>query len=286
MVKFSKKIHTKMDLIKIFLGFIEYNLLGNHFNKDSLIVLNYHGVPSKFLNNFEYQIDYLKKEFYIISPNDLNRFYSTNWKTKKPKVLITFDDCTKNILNAISILEENKIKALLFVIPNYINSLDNKIYYTKYIRPIINEEIENKSEDFNSLNWNDLKTLIDKKNAVGSHTLSHRMDKNNLNLDNHKEIIDSKKIIEEQLNIEINSFCSINNSLKSLNENAARKIKKIYKFHFTTISGYNLSKNNLSIKRINVEAHWTKYQFLFALGKIDNLRWRRKRKQIDFLMTS
>ena len=65
-----------------------------------------------------------------------------------------------------------------------------------------------------------------------------------------------------------------------------RKIKKIYDFHFTTISGYNLNKNKLSINRINVEAHWTKYQFLFALGKIDNLRWKRKRKQVDFLMTS
>ena len=131
-----------------------------------------------------------------------------------------------------------------------------------------------------------MKILIDKKNAVGSHTLSHRMDKNNLNYDNDKEIINSKRIIEEQLNIEINSFCSINNSLKSLNKDAARKIKKVYKFHFTTISGYNLNKNKLSIKRINVEAHWTKYQFLFALGKIDNLRWSRKRKQVDFLMTS
>ena len=48
MVKFSKKIHAKMDLIKIFLGFIEYNLFGSHYNKDNLIVLNYHGVPSKF----------------------------------------------------------------------------------------------------------------------------------------------------------------------------------------------------------------------------------------------
>ena len=82
-------------------------------------------------------------------------------------------------------------------------------------------------EDFDALNWNDLKTLID-KNAVGSHTLSHRMNKNNLNLDNHKEIIDSKKIIEEQLNIEINSFCSINNSLNSINKNATKKIKKLF----------------------------------------------------------
>jgi len=286
MVKFSKKIHNKMDLIKIFLGFIEYNLFGSHYNKDSLIVLNYHGVPSKFLNNFEFQINYLKREFFVINPNDLNRFFDTDWKTKKPKLLITFDDCTKNILNAISILEKNEIKALLFVIPNYINSSDNKIYYTKHIRPIINDEIESKREDFDALNWIDLKTLVDKKNAVGSHTLSHRMDKNNVNLDNHKEIIDSKKIIEEQLSVEVNSFCSINNSLKSLNKDAARKIKKIYDFHFTTISGYNLNKNKLSINRINVEAHWTKYQFLFALGKIDNLRWKRKRKQVDFLMTS
>ena len=84
-----------MDKIKIFLGFIEYNLFGSHYNKDNLIVLNYHGVPSKFLNNFESQINYLKREFFVINPNDLNRFFDTDWKTKKPKLLITFDDCTK-----------------------------------------------------------------------------------------------------------------------------------------------------------------------------------------------
>ena len=240
MVKFSKKIHAKMDLIKIFLGFIEYNLFGSHYNKDNLIVLNYHGVPSKFLNNFESQINYLKREFFVINPNDLNRF-DTDWKTKKPKLLITFDDCTKNILNAISILEKNEIKALLFVIPNYINSSDNKIYYTKHIRPIINDEIESKKRDFDALNWNDLKTLID-KNVVGSHTLSHRMDKNNVNLDNHKEIIDSK-IIEEQLS-EVNSFCSINNSLKSLNKDVARKRKRKHPSFYNN-SGYNSNRNTI-----------------------------------------
>ena len=189
-------------------------------------------------------------------------------------------------MNAISILEKNKIKALLFIIPNYINSSDNKNYYIKYIRPIINDEIENESEDFNALNWNDLKSLIDKKNAVGSHTLSHRMNKNNLNLDNHKEIIVSKKIIEEQLNIEINSFCSINNSINSINKNATKKIRENYSFHFTTIAGNNTEKKTYSIKRINIEAFWSKYQFLFALGKINNLRWKRKRKKIDNLMTN
>ena len=89
-----------------------------------------------------------------------------------------------------------KLRHYFLFIPNYINSSDNKIYYTKHIRPIINDEIESKREDFDALNWNDLKTLIDKKNAVGSHTLSHRMDKNNVNLDNHKEIIDSKKSLK------------------------------------------------------------------------------------------
>ena len=129
-----------------------------------------------------------------------------------------------------------------------------------------------------------MKSLIDKKNAVGSHTLSHRMNKNNLNLDNHKEIIVSKKIIEEQLNIEINSFCSINNSINSINKNATKKIEN-YSFHFTTIAGNNTEKNIFN-KRINIEAFWSKYQFLFALEKINNLRWKRKKKKIDNLMTN
>ena len=287
MVKFSSKIHNKKDLIKVILGYIEKFVLKRNNFKNKLLILNYHGVPEKFLNNFRWQINYLFENFKIISPeNTFDILDGKKSKDYQTKILITFDDGTENILKALDILDEKKIKCLLFIIPDFIDSIDQKTYYKKNIRPNINSNIEKKDEDFCAINWKSLKKLLENNHNVGSQSLSHRMTKNSSENEVEKEIILSKKIIDNNLNTNINSFCSVNNSLSSLNKNAIKKIKENYLFHFTTIAGYNDEKKPFSIKRINVEAFWTKHQFLFALGKIENLRWKRNRKKIDLLMDS
>ena len=287
MVKFSNKIHKKKDLIKIFLGFIEHKLFFPKRKNKELIVLNYHGVPKQFLKNFEFQVNYLKEHFSIIKPKELGEFYKEiNYKHDKPRLLITFDDGTQNILGAIEILEKNDIKSFLFVIPKFINSKNPDLYYSKYIRPKNIKNIETEKEDYGPIKWDILKKLIHKSHYVGSHSFSHTMDLNTEKKDLEKEIIGSKKIIEESLNIKINSFCSINNSLLSINKYAANLIKKHYCFHFTTISGNNYPLKPYSIKRINVEAYWTKYQFLYAIGKFDSLRWKSKKRKMDKLIQS
>ena len=135
-----------------------------------------------------------------------------------------------------------------------------------------------------ALNWEELKILIKNKHCVGSHTYSHGMLYSDTKHNLIKEIILSKKRIENKLNNKITSFCSINNSLESLNKEASKLIKKNYRFHFTTVAGKNNQRLRYSIKRINVEAHWSKYQFIFALTRIEKLRWKLKSKKIDKLM--
>ncbi|MBM77120.1 MAG: hypothetical protein CL846_01440 [Crocinitomicaceae bacterium] len=285
MVKFSTKIHKKRDLLKVFLGYLEHNFIKRNKIKNELLVLNYHGVPENFLNNFNWQINYLIKNFSIISPsNAFNIFNGQEPKHYQPKILITFDDGTKNILKAIEILDEKNIKSIIFIIPDFIDSIDQKKYYKKNIRPEINPNIENSDEDFSAISWDSLINLLKNNHHIGSHSLTHKMNNNNPKKVIENEIIKSKKVIQNKLNIDVESFCSINNSLLSINKYAIKKIKENYSFHFTTIAGNNIEKKPYSIKRINVEAFWTKYQFLFAIGKIENFRWKRKRKKIDFLM--
>ncbi|MDC3134059.1 polysaccharide deacetylase family protein [Bacteroidota bacterium] len=284
MVKFSTKIHRKIDLVKVILGFIEHYFFKKKVNTKELIVLNYHGVPLKFLENFEKQIEYLSKNYSFINPLDFSKIFRNCLQTSKPKLLITFDDCPRNILRAIDILENRNIKSILFIVPNYIDSNEPEVFYKKNIRPNINYNIENKKEDFEPVPWEYLKKLISKKNLIGSHSLSHIMNVNSKENEINNEVILSKKIIEKKLGIKLNHFCSINNSLKSLNKYAVEMIKENYEFHHTTISGKNIQMNKLSIKRINVEAYWNKYHFIFSLGSIENYRWRKKRNIIDLIM--
>ena len=285
MVKYSFKLHNKIDLIKILFGFLEFKLFSLSQKREDLIVINYHGVQKKFINSFTKQIDFLTKYFTIIRPLDLEKHFGEKRNHQAtPLLLITFDDGTKNVINALRVLEQRNLKSMIFVVPEFIDSSNQKDFFSKHIRPNININIDSIDEDFTALSWKELKKLIDDKHCVGSHTYSHGMSYSSSKENLFKEIVLSKKRIEDKLKNKINSFCSINNSLESLNDEASKLIKKNYIFHFTTVAGSNNKRLRYSIKRINVEAHWSKYQFIFALSRIEKLRWKFKSKKIDGLM--
>ena len=98
------------------------------------------------------------------------------------------------------------------------------------------------------------------------------------------ERVKAKQILEDKLNIPIKTFCSINNTLESVNSKAALKIKKNYQFHFTTIAGKNIPFLPFSIKRTNVESHWNNNAFKYAIGKWEQKRWKSKILEVNQLM--
>jgi peptidoglycan/xylan/chitin deacetylase (PgdA/CDA1 family) len=277
-MKYNPKIHNLIHVFKAAIGYFEKFIWGINYSNNELIILNYHSTPKKFNGNFERQVLYLSSRFNIISPADLDKYYFGNsWKSDKPSILFTFDDGLKNNLNAVSVLEKYNIKALFFLVPNFINSEKNnqKEFYIKNIRPVINKEIDSESDDFTALSWQDIKLLITKGHIVGSHTLSHNLIAQNSTLQNSKiEIVNCKGVIEKALDIKINSFCSINNTILSVAKKEKLLIEQNYKFHFTTFPGFNEKrKDSMLIKRRNVESYWLMGVFYFALGKIDLYRW-------------
>ncbi len=232
-------------------------------------MFNLHGTPKKFIPNFEIQLDFLQKNFEIISPNQFFALLNEKEKINGNKLLLTFDDGLKNNLHALEVLNRRNLTALFFIVPQFIDSSKPKEFYLKNIRPTINPHIDAESEDFTPLSWEDLKTIC-KKHLIGSHSLSHTMLKSHSDsyyLD--LEIAGSKKIIENKLAINCESFCSINNSLLSLSTNSKDLIQKNYSYHFTTIAGCNYYSKPQFIKRINIESFWTIGAIKFSIGRIN-----------------
>lgn len=265
-LNFKAHIHGYPHLAKTIIGHIEFLF---RKPKDKLFVLNLHGTPKKFIKDFETQLDFLQNHFEIISPNQFFDLLNKKEKANGNKLLLTFDDGLKNNLHALEVLNRKNISALFFIVPEFINSNKPKEFYLKNIRPTINPHIDTESEDFTPLSWEDLKT-ISINHFIGSHSLSHTMlkshhDSNFLDL----EIEGSKKIIEEKLSITCESFCSINNSLSSLNSSSKALIKKHYTYHFTTIAGCNYLSGPQFIKRINIESFWTIGAIKFSIGTIN-----------------
>jgi len=277
---YNPSIHSFSHLVKSLLGRIETISDGINYPTNELLVLNYHSTPKKFIPHFKKQVRWMSENFNIISPAELEAYYNGTYTSKKCSLLFTFDDGLANNRYAAEVLNEFKMKALFFVIPGFIDcgATQQKAFYLKNIRPIINSAIDHRPEDFSALSWEELQTLTKDGHMIGSHTLNHTLLANSSSAENsEKEIVHSKQVIENKISVPVNSFCSINNTLESVGKKEKEIIEKNYSFHFTTLPGYNaIEKNKLFIKRRNVECFWTMGSIFYAIGKSDLKRWQQK----------
>lgn len=287
-MRYNSKIHNIPMLLKSIIGKIEKVFSGLNYSSKELIVVNYHSTPKIFDSNFEKQVVFFKEKYNVISPFELEDYYfNKDWKPKKCSLLFTFDDGLKNNLNAVKILDKHNIKAIFFIVPDFINTkLDRqKEFYLNKIRPIINSQIDNEEEDFTALSWIELQELLAKGYSIGAHTHSHSLIAQLSELKNSiYEIVYCKETIEKALSTNITSFCSINNTSVSVGKKEKDLIAANYKFHFTTFPGLNNDgKNPLLIKRRNMESFWLMGAVYYALGKFDLKRWKNKTEQFNNL---
>jgi peptidoglycan/xylan/chitin deacetylase (PgdA/CDA1 family) len=272
------KIHSKAHMLKAVIG----NTLAAFAKGPAhqLIVLNYHGTQKKYLGNFKAQIAYLKKQYEIISPAQFEGLVKGKQPVKGRKLLLTFDDGIKNNLRAIEVLDQLGLSAYFFVVPGFIDTpaQGQKEFFIKNIRPVINPAIDAEEEDFTALSWDELKT-VSARHAIGCHTYHHTMVKDVLSKEQlQEELITSKDAIEKQLPVNINTFCSINNTLLTIGKAERKMVEENYALHFTTFGGNNAFPDPYLIKRINVESHWLQGAFKFALSAFEQNRWQ---KNID-----
>lgn len=250
------------------------------YPSNELIVLNYHSTPKQFSADFRKQVQFITQNFQVIMPEQLTDYFSGNLKTEKCALLFTFDDGLKNNLIAAEILNEFRIKAYYFVVPEFIDTEEKKQkeYYLRDIRPLVNTAVDHEPEDFSALSWADLHELAQNGHSIGSHTATHTLVARNSGLENSRlEIQGSKTALELKTGLTIAAFCSINNTIESIGSKEKKMIGEHYSFHFTTLPGLNSVKRNpLFIKRRNVESFWPTGAFYYALGRKDLKRWASK----------
>ena len=106
-----------------------------------LIVINYHGTPSRFMQSFEKQVAYFSKRFKILNKQQFDSFYTEPAKQIKTSLYISFDDGLKNNLHAVEVLNKYGFKASFCLIPEFMecSTEDQPAYYKEHIRPMIDK---------------------------------------------------------------------------------------------------------------------------------------------------
>jgi len=261
-----------------------------HFPKGELLVVNYHGTQRKFIPEFKEQLSRFRKHFRFITPAQVADYYEGKMADSPPSILLTFDDGILNNLFAVEILDQEKIKALFFVIPGFIDTPveSQKEFFLKNIRPNIIPEVDSEKEDFSALSWSQLRTLIQSGHAVGAHTYTHTLCASASSPQNSSfEIINSKQRIEEELRVPVTAYCAPNDSLYSTGKKEMKLIKDHYRFFFSTYPGSNAENPSpWFIKRCNIETHWMQGAVTYAIGRSSYRRWEKQTRLFNQLAES
>ena len=190
-----KKVIDKL-MFKSYHFLSEENLINKIFNKKGIIVLMYHSITKQksfypyAINEktFQQQMDFLSQYCDVISIDEMYNILLDNkdFRYKRPKTVITFDDGYRNNYSiAYPVLKKFNLPFTIFLTTDFI-------------------EKENKS----FMSWEDIKKLQGEYEKVnfGSHSVNHFNLTSLENEDKYKEIVDSKKIIEDKIGKNVDYF--------------------------------------------------------------------------------
>ena len=257
-------------------GFYKSQIFNQELN---VRVLIYHDVKTeKQIKLFKKQILSLKKEYEFISPNDLDKDFIN---TSKNKILLSFDDGFKsNRKLAEEVLNELNIKALFFIISDFVGAKKQSEKYKKIIHNIYPSG-PSKIELSDPMDHDDIRFLISSGHQIGCHTLSHQMLSKISSLNElNKELISSKNMLEKDFDIKIKHFAFPFGTFDSINQSSLKILDENYQFIHSGLRGNNKKTTKL-IYRDAVNPKMTINRFkAFLIGNADFL-YKRKFKKLN-----
>ncbi|EQA36994.1 polysaccharide deacetylase [Leptospira inadai serovar Lyme str. 10] len=221
-------------------------------SRSELRVLLYHDIASEELEKARFQIKELSKTFRFISPEVFSEMVSGKISIQGKNLLLTFDDgfiSNRNV--AEQILNPLGIKALFFIVSDFVDvqgSKYRKEFIAKNIYP--DRSLEQIPDSWGPMNWDDLRYLIETGHTIGSHTRNHaRLSKISDERSLYNEIVTSKEILQDKLNITIKHFAYTFGDLDSFSESALKIAKTTYPYIYTGLRGNNIGAHPWAIRR-------------------------------------
>src|SRR5690606_6138490 len=239
---------------------------------------------------FEAQLEYLKRNFNLISIHDLFQHLFQNQKLPNKPLLLTFDDGDISILkNGLPLLQKLTIPSICFVITNLVNSnmpfwWDEIEYYLgkekglkkswevkkweNKKREIYLQELRNNSPkpplEILQLTNSDLKRMNENNIHIANHSHTHPMfDK--CTIDELKYEIENSTTILNSLGLEGNVFAYPNGNF----DESSEKLLLDNKFKMAFLFDHKLNGNlinPLRISRIRVDSSTVIKEFIVKVS--------------------
>ena len=275
----------KQIIFFCFLPLIYFKNKLTFFNNDqsgTLRVLIYHDISPGETNKFKEQLEWLKKSWNFVSPERFELMMMGKFPINGKNLLLTFDDGFRtNKLIAETVLNDLDIKALFFVISEFINIQNNKeskIFISKKI--LLETDAKSIPSHMSNMTWNDLVDLHKAGHAIGAHTSSH-IRLSNLNSENelYNEIVKSADFIENHIGIKVNHFAYPFGNISSFSQDAFNLANSRFNFIHSGLRGCNKNNKNKNIVyRDALQTNFSFYEICILLEGFFDLYYSRSRK--------
>lgn len=128
----------------------------------------------------------MRSRFNVVSMMQMQRMLATGETPARRTIAITFDDCYRDNLAAARVLAEHGLPATFFIPTKYVGT-DHVFPWDADLKKMPN------------LSWKDVHEMQQLGHEIGSHTVSHADLGAVSRVKAHRELADSKKMLEDKL---------------------------------------------------------------------------------------
>lgn len=240
------------------------------------MILAYHGVHPRHPNCvhpdlFVKHVDWIKNNFCVGSVDDL---ISGTSLSEEPMIAITFDDAYSSLMeHALPVLVDSGIPAIVYAPVGYLGKRNEWDHWgAERLMPIMSCE--------------DIQKIHSWGFSIGSHTWNHIRLKNRDSATLNREVVDSKKKLEDLIGDSVNSFAYPHGGKKDMDDNAGIIVREAgYSSAVTTHFGrLDDKRDRFKLRRIII---WPSDSIdIFRLKLSGNFDWLAPKEDILFLMRS
>lgn len=212
-------------------------------NNSYLRVVNYHNTNPADIQRFEAEIKYYSEHFVPVSLQDLTTFFETKkWPYDKPGLIPAIFEGFRNHYDIIlPILDKYQFRAW-FYLPSFFMDVpvEEQIAFSETHDLTVTDQAMYPDKRV-ALNWDEVREIA-KRHEICCHSGSHfEITKETPDEDMYREIVESKKRLEEEIGREIEVFCWLYGEEYNYNVRAHKYLKE---------AGYKYVVSNLKIEKI------------------------------------
>ena len=254
-------------------------------SKSDFRILLFHDIGISEEDRFIRQIESCLANGEFIDPNELDRLVLQDQNIDSNKMMLTFDDgFSSNFTIAQQILNPRNIKAIFFVIPEFVSSISNELqenFVTKRLYPGKSQHMV--PTHLRSMTWEQITILSSQGHTIGCHSKTHkRLATISDGRELSEEIISSGLIIESFISKKVEHFAFPFGNSASISKQALQIASDNYKYVYSGLRGSNLGISGKFVLRRETIHPWDPKGFESAVlsGACDP-RFRKQLSKLD-----